>query len=193
MGLVKFYGRQFVLAVVVLLLFAALASGVATPVLEFAGRVAASGPLGLTATALVGFLPPIAALWWGPLRYEGLPGSPSQQTDRASDMLSWMAVVVTAALFILGTSLDLAAPSRWHAAYTATLSRHLGGSMHGVAELAAIGTMLAPLLVGHFLLQLATIRAPKYEDEVLYGRIWPWVAAGLLLFSGVVGVFWLVQ
>ena len=79
MGLVKFYGQQFVIAVLMLLLFAALATGVATPVLELAERAAAAGPLGLTATALVGFLPPIAALWWGPLRYKGLPGRPSQQ------------------------------------------------------------------------------------------------------------------
>lgn len=193
MGLVKFYGQQFVLTVLVLLLFAALATGAATPALELAGRVAASGPLGLTLTALLGFLPPIAALWWGPLRYEGLPGRPSQQTDRRSDMLSWLAVVVTAALFILGASLELTAPSRWHAAYTATLTRHLSSSTPGVTELAAIGTMLAPLLVGHFLLQLATLRAPKHNDEVLYGRTWPWVAASLLPLGGVAGVFWLLR
>lgn len=193
MGLVKFYGQQFVIAVLMLLLFAALATGVATPVLELAGRAAASGPLGLTVTALVGFLPPIAALWWGPLRYEGLPGRPSQQTDRRSDMVSWLAVVLTVALFFLGVSLELAAPSRWHAAYTATLTHHLSSSTPGVTELAAIGTMLAPLLAGYFLLQLATNRAPKHRDEVLYGRTWPWVAASLLLLGRVVGVFWLLR
>lgn len=146
MGLVKFYGQQFVIAVLMLLLFAALATGVATPVLELAGRAAASGPLGLTV-----------------------------------------------ALFFLGVSLELAVPSRWHAAYTATLTHHLSSSTPGVTELAAIGTMLAPLLAGYFLLQLATNRAPKHRDEVLYGRTWPWVAASLLLLGGVVGVFWLLH
>ena len=193
MGFVKFYGQQFVLAVLVLLLYAALATGAATPALELAGRAADAGPLGLTLPALLGFLPPIAALWWGPLRYEGLPGRPSEQTDRRSDMLSWLAVVITAALFIVGTSLELAAPSRWHAAYTASLTRTLSSSTPGVTELAAIGTMLAPLLVGNFLLQLATLRVPKHRDEVLYGRTWPWVVAGLLLLGGVAGVFWLLR
>jgi len=47
--------------------------------------------------------------------------------------------------------------------------------------------------VGYFLLQLATLRAPKHRDEVLYGRNWPWVAAGLLLLDGVAGVFWLLH
>lgn len=193
MGLVRFFGRQFVIAVVVLLLFAALATGAATPVLELAGRVAASGPLGLVVTALVGFLPPIAALWWGPLRHEGLPGRPVRQPSGKEDMLSWAAVVLTAALFIVGGSLALAEPSRWHAAYTATLTRSLGEAAPGVAELAAIGTMLAPLLVGYFLLQLATLRAPKHEGEVLHGRTWPWAAAGLWLVGGVAGVFWLLR
>ncbi|MBM7816549.1 hypothetical protein JOE56_001243 [Brevibacterium paucivorans] len=50
MGLVKFYGQQFVIAVLMLLLFAALATGVATPVPELAGRVAAAGPLDLSRT-----------------------------------------------------------------------------------------------------------------------------------------------
>ncbi len=50
MGLVKFYGQQFVIAVLMLLLFAALATGVATPVLELAERAAAAGPLDLSRT-----------------------------------------------------------------------------------------------------------------------------------------------
>lgn len=50
MGLVKFYGQQFVIAVLMLLLFAALATGVATPVPELAGRAAAAGPLDLSRT-----------------------------------------------------------------------------------------------------------------------------------------------
>lgn len=49
MGLVKFYGQQFVIAVLMLLLFAGLATGVATPVPELAGR-AAAGPLDLSRT-----------------------------------------------------------------------------------------------------------------------------------------------
>lgn len=49
MGLVKFYGQQFAIAVLMLLLFAALATGVATPVPELAGR-AAAGPLDLSRT-----------------------------------------------------------------------------------------------------------------------------------------------
>lgn len=190
---IGFFGGQFVTALLLLAVTLLLLSGEAGPVLDVVGGMATSGPLGLVLAALLGFLPPAAALWWGTLRQEGLPGRAPKDATRAGEAVAWLGVAMTAALFMAGTSLVLTEPSRWHASFTDTLAGAADvGTVTGASELGAVGTMLAPMLAGVLVLGPAVDLTRGRPDEARRGRVWPWVAAALWLAGGVAGVFRLV-
>lgn len=193
MGLVKFYGKQLVIALIGLAPLLLLNTYAGVSVMRAVGRVAESGPFGLAAAALLGFIPPILAMWRDLRRYEGLPGRPAPPLPDGRDLISWLIVALTAATFFVATSRYVFEPSKWYEASINTMSLYLGSWAPGLTELGAIGTMLGPLTVGYFFLQFTFIRAPKHKDDVLYGRTWPWIAAGLWLIGGVAGVFWLTR
>lgn len=191
MGLVKFYGKQLVIALFALALLLLMNTYAGVSVMRSVGRVAESGPIGLTMAALLGFTPPILSMWRNLRRYEGRPGRATPPLPEGRDLISWPILALTAAMFLFATSVHVFEPSKWHEASINTLSLHLGSWAPGLTELGAISAMLGPLLIGYCILQLTIIRAPKHKDDVLYGRTWPWVAAGLWLIGGVAGVFWL--
>lgn len=183
MGLVRFFGKQFVLTLVILALLWLLLSGQAAPFLSAAGSVAAAGPLGFAAIGLLAFSPVLAVLWFGLLRQEGRPGRPGVAPSRVDHAWDLTGTLLTAAVFLLTVIDSLAAPSGWHRSAMDILT--MGGQIHvGLAELAALAVALGPLMAGTLLLQLTATLTRDATPERSPGRAWVWAVAGLLVVAG---------
>ena len=206
MGLVRFFGRQFALALVMLALLVLLMTGALAPLLDAAGTVAEGGALGLAAVALVGFLPVLAMLWFGLLKAEGLPGRHSRHSDtqdvepsapagtssqsRTDQAWEWAGLIVAAAVFLLTTGRSLASPAGWHSSAMHVLNGW-DNTTAGTAELAAVAVMLGPLAAVILCLQLTAALTREGPQTAAPRRAWVWAAAGVAVLGALAGVFWL--
>lgn len=190
MGLVKFFGKQFVIALVMGGALLLVMTGWAGPLLSVAGSLAAGGPLGFGVVTLLGFAPILLSLWFGLLHPEGRPGGPAGTETASSKAWDLVGMLTAAGLFILAASRSLSDPSAWHASAMGVLSS--GENIdEGLPELAAVAVLLGPLLATTLVLQFTSAVTRDDAQEGRRGRTWVWVVAGALVVAGVVGAFML--
>lgn len=186
MGLVKFYGKQFVLALLILGLFLLIRSGHLAPVLTAAGRMAASGLAGFALVTAAVFSPVLLALWFGVLRPEGLPGRPGREPSRQDRAWEALGTAVAFALFILAAMGSLDAPSGWVDSAEALFA--MGGLVGvGQREAAAMTIVLGPFALAA--LPLAVVRVGRDPQEDPRGRAWVWWAAAALTSCAGAGAY----
>lgn len=170
MGLVRFCGKQFVLAPVILALLWLLLSAQAAPVLSAAGPWPTAACSGSRRSASS----PSPPCW------PGQPGSAPSRVDHAWGLTG---TLLAAAMFVLAVVDSLAATAGWHSPAMDILT--MGWRIcAGLPELAAFAVTLGPLVAGTLLLQLTAALTRDATPERPPGRAWVWAVAGLLVAAG---------
>lgn len=147
MGLVRFCGKQFVLAPAVLPPAVAVALRSGRPSSVRGGVGADGGLLGFAAVGLVAFSPVLAVLSFGLLRQEGWPGRPGSAPSRVDHAWGLTGTPLAAAMFVLAVVDSLAAPAGWHSPAMDILTMGWG-IRAGLTELVAFAVALGPLVAG---------------------------------------------